>query len=101
MLQVPFGMKMGAKVSVGSYIVHSMIPVFIGNTIAGATPTRSPDNLLLISGGTDLSLSQTAACAQHCKVSDIKACPDKAGRQQAHAAPASQRCLARLHLVLS
>ncbi|CAK0782118.1 hypothetical protein CVIRNUC_005569 [Coccomyxa viridis] len=34
MFLVPFGMKMGAKVSVGSYIVHSMIPVFIGNTIA-------------------------------------------------------------------
>ena len=67
MLQVPFGMKMGAKVSVGSYIVHSMIPVFIGNTIAGAMPTRSPDNLLSISGGADLSLSQTMACAQHCK----------------------------------
>ena len=67
MLQVPFGMKMGAKVSVGSYIVHSMIPVFIGNTIAGAMPTHSPDNLLLTSECTDLSLSQTIACAQHCK----------------------------------
>lgn len=28
-------MKIGAPVSVGTYIVKSMIPVFIGNTIAG------------------------------------------------------------------
>ena len=28
-------MKIGAPVSVGKYIVKSMIPVFIGNTIAG------------------------------------------------------------------
>ena len=47
-LQVPFGMKMGAKVSVGEYIVHSMIPVFIGNTIAGVAPAPSPDTLLSI-----------------------------------------------------
>ena len=29
-------MKIGAPVSVGTYIVKSMIPVLIGNTIAGA-----------------------------------------------------------------
>ena len=65
-------MKMGAKVSVGSYIVHSMIPVFIGNTIAGAKPTPSPDNLLSLPGGAGLSLSQTIACAQHCKILHIQ-----------------------------
>ncbi len=31
-------MKIGAPVSVGKYIAHSMIPVFIGNTIAGLQP---------------------------------------------------------------
>ncbi|CAL5221104.1 g3237 [Coccomyxa viridis] len=34
MFLIPFGMKVGAPVSVGKYIAHSMIPVFIGNTIA-------------------------------------------------------------------
>ncbi|EIE26976.1 hypothetical protein COCSUDRAFT_46302 [Coccomyxa subellipsoidea C-169] len=34
MFLIPFGMKIGAPVSVSTYIVHSMIPVFIGNTIA-------------------------------------------------------------------
>ena len=38
-LQIPFGMKIGAPVSVGKYIAHSMIPVFIGNTIAGTQPS--------------------------------------------------------------
>ena len=34
-LQVPFGMKSGAPVSVGLYISRNMIPVAIGNTISG------------------------------------------------------------------
>ncbi len=43
LLQIPFGMKVGAPVSVGKYIAHSMIPVFIGNTIAGVTASFLPE----------------------------------------------------------
>ena len=35
-LQIPFGIKIGSGVSVGRYIVHSMIPNYIGNTIVAA-----------------------------------------------------------------
>ena len=42
LLQVPFGMKNGAPISVGTYIWRNMIPVAIGNTIAGARATLSP-----------------------------------------------------------
>ena len=33
-LQVPFGMKLGAPVSVGLYIGSSMVPDFIGNMLS-------------------------------------------------------------------
>jgi formate/nitrite transporter len=36
MFIIPMGMKLGNGVSVGRYIWHSMIPVFIGNTISAA-----------------------------------------------------------------
>ncbi|KAK9793726.1 hypothetical protein WJX73_002446 [Symbiochloris irregularis] len=36
MFWVPFAIKLGAPISVGRYIVHSMIPDFIGNTIVAA-----------------------------------------------------------------
>ena len=35
-LQVPFAIYNGAPISVGHYIVHSMIPDWIGNTIVAA-----------------------------------------------------------------
>lgn len=34
MWQVPFGMKLGAHVSVGRYIGRSMVPNWIGNTLS-------------------------------------------------------------------
>ena len=36
MFLVPFGMKLGSGVTVSTYIVSSMIPVYIGNTLSGA-----------------------------------------------------------------
>lgn len=33
-VQVPFGMKLGAPVSVGKYIGRSMVPDWIGNTLS-------------------------------------------------------------------
>ena len=39
MFLVPFGMKLGSGVSVGTYIWRSMIPVYIGNTLSGARPS--------------------------------------------------------------
>jgi formate/nitrite transporter FocA (FNT family) len=33
--QIPFGMKVGSGMKVQDYIWRSMIPVYIGNTIAG------------------------------------------------------------------
>ena len=33
-MQVPFGMKLGAPVSVGKYIGSSMVPDYIGNTLS-------------------------------------------------------------------
>ena len=32
---IPFGMKLGSGVTVSRYIAYSMIPAYIGNTIAG------------------------------------------------------------------
>ncbi|CAK0783900.1 hypothetical protein CVIRNUC_007100 [Coccomyxa viridis] len=46
MFFVPFGIKLGAPVSVGRYIVHNMIPVAIGNTIAGVFFVALPYALL-------------------------------------------------------
>lgn len=43
MFLVPFGMKLGSGVTVSTYIVSSMIPVYIGNTLSGARARVNPD----------------------------------------------------------
>jgi hypothetical protein len=42
MFLVPFGMKLGSGVTVGTYIWRSMIPSYIGNTLSGAPRGRTP-----------------------------------------------------------
>lgn len=36
LLQIPFGIKLGSGIPVGHYIVHSMIPNWLGNTLVAA-----------------------------------------------------------------
>ncbi|CAL5225938.1 g8733 [Coccomyxa viridis] len=63
MFLVPFGMKNGAPVSVGQYIWRNMIPVAIGNTIAGCFFVALPYSILF--GSLGEKVEEWAGRAKH------------------------------------